>query len=67
MATLKVKWRAKGKGIIEIPFEDIDLTIEEWDSLSDEEQEQIARDIVNGDDETIVYGNLRSFEVVDGD
>lgn len=67
MATLKVKWKAKRKGIIEIPFEDIDLTIEEWDSLSDEEQEQIAIDIVCGDDETIVYGNLRSFEVVDGD
>lgn len=67
MATLKLKWRAKGKGIIEIPFEDVGLTIEEWDSLSDKEQRQIARDIVDGEDETIVYGNLRSFEVVDGD
>ena len=67
MSTLKIKWKAKGKGVLEIPLDDLDLTIEEWNELSDEEKEDIARDIVCQDDETIVYGELKSFKIVDGD
>lgn len=67
MATLKIKWKAKAKGYLEIPLEDLDLTLEEWNDLSENEQEQLARDMVYQDDETIVYGELKSFKIVGGD
>lgn len=67
MATLKIKWKAKAKGNLEISLDDLELTIEEWDSLTDDEKVQIAKDVVEQDDETIVYGILQSFEVIDED
>lgn len=67
MAILKIKWKAKGKGKIEFPLEDLYMNLQDWDALSDEEQEQLARAIIIQDDDTIVYGELKSFEVVDGD
>lgn len=67
MNTLKIKWEAKGKGVLEIPLEDLDLTLEEWNNLSQEAQEDVARDMVYQDDETLVYGELKSFKIVDGD
>jgi succinate dehydrogenase flavin-adding protein (antitoxin of CptAB toxin-antitoxin module) len=67
MAVLKIKWNAKGKGTLEIPLEDLDMNLEEWDQMSDEDQEQLAIDLICQDDETIVYGQLKSFELVDED
>jgi len=63
--TLVVKWSAKDKGKIKIPLDDLYCSIEEWNELSDEQQEEIVKDIIYSEDEIIVYGTLDSFEIID--
>ena len=43
------------------------LTMEEWLDMSIEEQEDLVRDCVNSSDETIVYGEATSYQVIEID
>lgn len=67
MEYLKIKWKAKDKGTLKIPFEDLDLTMEEWLDMSVEEQEDLVRDCINSSDETIIYGEATSYQVIEVD
>ena len=65
MEYLKVKWKAKDKGSITVSFEDIGITMEDWEAMDDAEKDDVITDIMCSSNETTVYAYPTSYEVID--
>ena len=67
MTILKVNWIIpEEKGTFDIDLEyDYEMSLEEWNALSKEQQEEELELMVSESDDICAFGKLESFEVVE--
>ena len=68
MTILKVNWIIpEEKGTFDIDLEyDYEMSLEEWNALSKEQQEEELELMISESDDICAFGKLESFKVVEG-